>query len=548
VRVTTKRVSPPIPDEINRLVRSLFAERSLLDRVLRQHHRFATLKQIADSREVRVVPDLLPLLAADETLAPHVAAVISELVRDVSAVQLSWLDEQVRHGSYAHYWSNDWHKLAPAAISRLVHTCDLNGAVIGLLASHANGFVRAAALEVLAQYTSGQEIPFLSLRVNDWVEPVAARATELLLSRLRPDNRHAVLNALPFIVRVLGQYRRDHSGVERALKSVLLSDGGEDALARGSQFDTTVRRKMYELLTVGDTALKRRFLHAALKDPDAVIRARALRSIATDLDFEDRTAILEQVLCDDRVPAVRRLALTLLVEHMPERITGVFPQVLLDRAASVRGLARFVAGTHQLALIPRAVYAEALVASLPGQLAAVIEGVGETGTLRDADLIVPFLNGNRPRIRRSALRALAKLDAERAIAAAIAALADDASSVRAAAVAIIATNASRVNFDIVGRQVRSLSDAKARGKLLRVFLEAPKWEAPVFLLETLTDPDDGVCTLAVHLIDRWIENFNRNQTQPTAKQLQRIGALLDSVASRMPEETAKMLRFSIKPS
>jgi HEAT repeat protein len=188
-----------------------------------------------------------------------------------------------------------------------------------------------------------------------------------------------------------------------------------------------------------------------------------------------------------------------------------------------------------------------LVASLPGQLAAAIEGVGETGTRADADLIVPFLRGNQPRIRRSALRALPKLDAERAVSAAITALADDASSVRAAAVATLATNANRVDFDIVSRRVRSLSDAKARGSLLRVLLEAPKWEAPVFLLQTLTDPDDGVRALAVSLVDRWIEGFNRNQTQPTPKQLQRIGARLDSVAPLMPEETAKILRFSSKP-
>lgn len=220
---------------------------------------------------------------------------------------------------------------------------------------------------------------------------------------------------------------------------------------------------------------------------------------------------------------------------------------MLDRVASVRGLARFVAGTHQLALIPRAVYVQALVGSLPGQLAAAIEGVGETGTRADADLIAPFLGANRPRIRRSALRALAKLDAERAISAATAALADDASSVRSAAADILATNASRVDFDLVSRRIRSLSDPKARRNLLRLFLEAPKWEAPVFLLEALTDPDDGVRTFAARLVDRWIESFNRNQTQPTAKQLQRIGALLDSVASRMPEETAMMLRFSIKP-
>ena len=539
-------MAPPISGEVVRLVRSLFEERSFLHRVRRQDHRFAILKQIANSREVRVVPDLLPLLAADDTLAPHVAAVIAELVHDVTAVQLSWLDEKVRHGSYAQYWSNAWHKLAPAAISRLAHAYDLNAAAIGLLASHANGFVRAAALEVLARYNSGQEIPFLSLRVNDWVEPVAARASELLVGRLRPDNRHAVLNALPFIVRVLGQYRRDHSRVEHALKSVLLSDGGADALARGRQFDTSVRRKMYGLLTVGGTASKRRLLNAALKDPDAVIRARALRSIATDLDFEDRALILERSLRDDRVPGVRRLALTLLSEHMPERVAGVFPQVLLDRAASVRGLARFVVGSHQLALIPKTVYVETLAASRPGQLAAAIEGLGETGTHAAADLIAPHLDGNTPQVRRSAVRALAKLDSERAVSAAIAALADDASSVRAAAVAALASNASRVDFDIVSRRIRSLSDAKARGSLLRVFLEAPKWEVPVFLLEALTDPDDGVRALTVTLVNRWIEGFNRNQTQPTATQRQLIAALLDSAASLMPEETEKMLRFSIK--
>jgi HEAT repeat protein len=233
---------------------------------------------------------------------------------------------------------------------------------------------------------------------------------------------------------------------------------------------------------------------------------------------------------------------------MPEHLGAVFPQVLLDRAASVRGLARFVASTQHLALVPRAVYIEALAGTFPGRLAAAIEGVGESGSRADADLVAPFLGGNSPRIRRSALRAFAKLDAERAISAAIAALADDAASVRSAAVGILATNASRVDFDIVSRRVRSLSDAKARGNLLRVFLEAPKWEAPVFLLDALTDPDDGVRTLAVRLVDRWIEGFNRNQTQPTAKQLQRIGALLDSVAYRMPDKTAKMLRFSIKRS
>jgi HEAT repeat protein len=532
--------------EVNQLVRSLFEERSLLDRVRGQDRRIASLAQIAASGEIRVVPDLLPLLAADDSLTPHVARTIAELVREITPVQLSWLDEQVRQSSYAYYRSGAWQKLAPGAVSRLAQAAHLDPTVIGLLASHANGFVRAAALEVLAERAGGQELPFLSLRANDWVEPVAARASELLLSRLRPDNRHAVLNALPFIVRVFRQRRRDHLEVERSLRAVLLSDDGVDALARGKAFATPVRRMMYELLTSGGTEVRHRLIDAALSDSDAVIRARAIRSVATDADVERRATILERLLRDDPVPAVRRLILAVLSEHLPARIAGVFPDVLLDRAASVRGLARFVASTHQLALVPRDVYVRGLAGSLPRQLGAAIEGVGETGTRADADLLAPFLSGNRPRIRRSALRALARLDAERAISPAIAALADDASAVRSTALDILSTNANRVDFEIVSRRVRSLADPHARRNLLRVFLEAPKWEAPVFLLEALTDPDDGVRAFASRFVDRWIENFNRNQTRPTAKQLQRIGALLDSVASRMPEETAKMLRFSIK--
>jgi HEAT repeat protein len=229
------------------------------------------------------------------------------------------------------------------------------------------------------------------------------------------------------------------------------------------------------------------------------------------------------------------------------RIADVFPEVLLDRAASVRGLARFVATTHQLPFVPRDVYVQGLASAQPTQISAAIEGVGETGTHADADLIVPFLSGNSPRIRRSALRALAKLNPESAVPPAITALADDAASVRSAAVDILSTNAGRVDFELVSRRVRSLPEPHARRKLLRVFVNAPKWEAPVFLLEALADPDDGVRTFASRLIERWIENFNRNQTQPTAKQLLRIGALLESVAARMPEETVKMLRFSIKP-
>jgi HEAT repeat protein len=303
---------------------------------------------------------------------------------------------------------------------------------------------------------------------------------------------------------------------------------------------------MFQLLISGGPAVCPGLIDAALRDPDAVIRTRAIGAVVADVDIEPRAAILERLVHDDPVPAIRRRSLAALAEHMPDRTAGLFPAVLLDRSASVRGLARYVVGTHHLPLVPRDVYIHGLAASLPRQLASAIDGVGETGTRADGDRVARFLRVERPRIRRVALRAIAKLDPERAVPSAIAALGDGVSSVRAAAVAVLSIHASRVDFEIVSPRVRSLADPQARKGALRLFMAAPKWVAPSLLLEILTDPDEGVRTAAVGLIERWLERFNRNQAQPTAAQLHRIGTLFDAVASLMPTETAQMLRFSIK--
>jgi len=270
-------------------------------------------------------------------------------------------------------------------------------------------------------------------------------------------------------------------------------------------------------------------------------------SVGADGDFENQGFILERLLRSDPVPMVRRLVLVVLSEHMPDRIAGVFPGVLLDRGASVRGLARFVASKHQLPLVPRDVYVQSLASIVPGQVSAAIEGLGETGTQADTDLVAPYMDSPLPRNRRAALRALAKLDAERAISSATAALSDDASSVRRAAVDILSTNANSVDFESVNRRVRSLSNQRVRRELLGVLMNAPKWDAIGFLLDALTDSDDEVRSCASRLVDQWIDHFNRNQVQPTSTQLQRIYVLLDSVAPRLSEDTARMLRFSIKP-
>ena len=318
-----------ISDEADRLVKSLFHARSLLDR-LRRDPRRQSLARLATLGEVLVVPRLLHFFAADDPLSEEAARTIATLVERIGPTELARIDQQARSSSSAYGGSSDeWWRLSPAGVSRLQRVAAAYPAALGVASSHPDGYVREAAVKALATHTTGQEIPFLALRANDWVGPVAARAGELLAHRLVPDNQPAVLTALPFLVRMLAQRRQDHTRLTDALRAVLVSDGGRNLAARMHEFDRRVRRFVYELVGSNAPAADR-MLGPALADADDAIRRSAVRRLAALWNLETSTPILEDVLMRDCSPAVRKEALTLLAERQPDRVHRLLAVVLLD--------------------------------------------------------------------------------------------------------------------------------------------------------------------------------------------------------------------------
>jgi hypothetical protein len=133
----------------------LLQPRSWRDRVRGHSERHECLEQIAASGDVRVVPLLLPMVAADDALSEQTGRTIAQLMRGISPTQLAWLDEQVRRESY----NDTWRRLSPETVTRLNSTRDFDPLVIGLFGSHRNGFVRAAALDCLAGFRDGHRLP-----------------------------------------------------------------------------------------------------------------------------------------------------------------------------------------------------------------------------------------------------------------------------------------------------------------------------------------------------------------------------------------------------
>ncbi len=280
-------------DEVDRLLESLFQPLSFLDRLRGADPRPDCLKRLAAAREHRVVPELLPLFAAECSLSQDTARAIAALVSEIGPAALGWIDERARRDSSSDWYPPDaWGKLSPAAVHRLARVAATYPAAIGLLASHPNGFVREAAVEELGAFTDGQEIPFLALRANDWVEVVASRAADLLARRLVPGNRDAVLVTLPFIVRMLGQHRQDHGRLADALRAVLLADDGRELLARMTGFDAQVRRFVYDLIGSEASAADGEVIRAALADADAVVRRRAMKRLPLTAEVRKKASQL----------------------------------------------------------------------------------------------------------------------------------------------------------------------------------------------------------------------------------------------------------------
>ena len=87
-----------------------------------------------------------------------------------------------------------------------------------------------------------------------------------------------------------------------------------------------------------------------------------------------------------------------------------------------------------------------------------------------------------------------------------------------------------------------LPEMADRMRLLRILSAAPKWDAAVYLLEHLDEPDPDVHECASRLLDGWLSRFNQTQSQPTAVHLERIRQALDAGAARMSENLVRELR------
>lgn len=395
----------------------------------------------------------------------------------------------------------------------LTRFAELSPSVLALLTCHPSGHVREVALGRLGSRGASEAWPFLLLRLNDWVEQVRRVARVEAEAALARVPLPLLARHLPLLDWLERTGRADHQPFLARVQARLAEPDALDFLeAHLSQLPRPARRRAWSLLWGGQPAGRARLLAHALEDEDVTVRRWAAARAGELPEGEGLQRVLSR-MARSRTALVRREAWVLRMRRAPVEaalsLSGRLHGALLDPSRVVRDLAqrRLARDVDVAALYRAAVRAEQ---ALPCALA----GLGETGGAADAGLAALLLAHALPSVRREAVVALGRLDAEGAARLLPGLLGDVSPRVSRAAAAALLRAGARLSPDVLRRHLLPPGPPHAAQGVLVLALAQPGWAGLPVLLEAAGSPREEVAKRACAALACWLRGCDRPRARP----------------------------------
>ncbi|WP_411345952.1 HEAT repeat domain-containing protein [Paenibacillus sp. WLX1005] len=510
------------------------------------------LELIQRSGEYAAIPYLVPFLSSDDHMLEMAAEnTISDLLRRCPPHELIWLSEQMReHLPYAYRENNRrWTQLTTAIMGSWSHSVH---PVKWIMASfHPDGYVREAAVKRIVLIRDGSEIPFLLIRMNDWVSSIRFRAHKALQQRIHEHNADIFIQNIALVQRLTDcgrEHRERYDALIEAVYELLRRPACAVALQAGMQAEEVyIRRFCFQLGLQCDHLNTEQLLQWALQDVDSSIRIWAARQVSQRLQGDNLLSVLEYMR-HDSFPPVRREALEQLTYGFREQAAPYLHRSLLDRNAVVREVARrCMSIVEPLNLVE--FYLDTIwnAENDSSKLATALYGLGETGQAEDAEVIAEEVDHPEVAVRKAVIRGLARLDIRSYGHVLRAALLDPQPGISREAVPAIRRHIYILNRD---EWLYILSETYPRHvhrNLLRLLPAYDRWEQLDMLLDILNqDTASWIRQAAGHQLNRWIHQSNRSfHMRPSEEKADDLLDKLKACERRMDSNKAHMLRWMI---
>ncbi len=330
---------------------------------------------------------------------------IAEFVSGLKMKEYFHLENEYRWWNYE--WepekakSKDWSIDNVLPSIKQIRKEDERRAVLILGCMSADGFLRQKCLNELAGYTNS--LPFLLIRLNDWVKEIRGDAYKLSIQRINVSDARELLMALPVLEKLKNTYRKERDDCERISEiyyGKLMESVGQISFDKIGMFDQAVQNAFYRLIN-----------HFNILDKDRLI---ALLE-ATTGNFESGMVIHALIKYYDMSEADFHYYLQnkngIIRRYVIEKWTkqnGLWDGAeiyLLDRSKSVRLVVQYLIQKYTDVNVVD-YYLEQLKTS---KFKIAIEGLGETADESVLPVLLPYLDDSDWVVRRKALRAIGSL-------------------------------------------------------------------------------------------------------------------------------------------
>lgn len=493
------------------------------------------IEQIDGSHAPAALPALMVLLFRPELEVGEAAArAIQSVIETATPLELAQFDSTIRR---IHFWQSP--KLDESDVGNFSH--GLVG-TLGVISFHRSGYVRQAAVQLLDKIEGGRELPFLLIRLNDWVAAVRHAARQAVVRRMQPAYAIHFVRSLPLVERLLRQSRDVHREIYDSVLALLRSERELASLRAGLWMPCRhTNRAAFHLIMQTPDMDHARVLRETIDSRDMVIRLWTARELRLRLEGASLRETLDRLSRDPFMP-VRREALYGYLDKLPEMAPQFLRDALLDPSASMRDAARFYlrkSGEEDFA----AYYIQRLADTQGFALAAAVMGVGETGKAPEAQRIGPLLAHGAVRVRSAAVRAIGHLDAENFADQLLAALADDAPSVARSARQVLGAHGSLVAPGQLWAVFQTTDKPHVRRLVLQLISELRWWDCAPLLVRACGVPDAASRDSALESLRRWRSNVHRLTVQARREDLQMFRDALRQCAQHIDPETRKDLEW-----
>ena len=446
------------------------------------------------------------LTSEDPALKLRTALSIAKLVSLPPVTRLLKLDLLFRERTSLE-WEHDWKREDPANLLLPSLSESEKAIILGLASFHSNGYFRERAIKALSLMTSGAELPYLVIRLNDWVPAIWNRSNTAVLRRLNPQNARAIIDALPLIFRLRGRSRHDHHDLVDASIATLSKPDARPELELGLRSkDSMIRQCCYRVVIEAGIFDNPTLLDHLIKEPLPTNRTFILHHVRANLTPEEFQPYRSALLRDKSAP-VRLTALRLLHQFNPAESIAELELAVLDEGSAVREAARFLLKRIDSKYDFPRIYRE-ILQNPSIRYRGAISGLGETGQADDTKYIMPFLKADKARVVRSGMRAIAKLDFRGSKDALIAFLADPRTGVAKEARRLLFGRINAIDAELIHRDYFQNKPDVLRQQAAFLLCSLSKWDAPKYLLEICADRSESIAEFGLSALSKWLSRYN----------------------------------------